>query len=499
MPMTPISPRLLLSLALLAACGDNLAGPGDDDPMATGHRLTGEHIVRFRAFNGTPLGRYPVDLWDSVIEAHAPDGDGWRVIPGQGHRDGSFEIRGVPDGDVWLRISRLGGSDAFYWTDAERVTFEEPLLGAPDGPRGEDGDQLFLAVDGVDAWQPGDELSLYVPEDNVIAQDVVAGAPAPGTTDLAGMPIDWTGRLLANVEPDEPAFLVQYRVRELGGVEVRAPIRATNPQLRQVPGDDATLTATLIEPPVLPYRFRWARDAFEAERTAIHPTRTGASYYHDYSMTALPSRRGDEVWGGMEMPMLMLADPSVLEGTTELDLGVIPLPNPYPREWLFDSHVVVFPVALPLPNGEEYTLDAAIGLRRNDFTGEAVRPALTPIRAPTLAGRDAFADQSGVGAAPVLAWQLPETGEPTAHRIQVIEAVLAPPVPYQPGWYITAELYVPGDVTSVRLPADLLRADTTYSIVVRSMAQPGQDIRTRPMRNAGVAAFADAVLGRFTR
>lgn len=279
---------------------------------------------------------------------------------------------------------------------------------------------------------------------------------------------------------------------------MRAPVRAASPTFHQVAGNDNTLTATLSAAPVLPYRFLWARDVFEAERTAIHPTRAGASYYHDFSINALATLVGGEVWVGMELRLASFVDQAVLEGTTLLDLGELAIPNPYPREWVSDSHVVVFPVDLPLPDGQPATLDAAIGVRRLELSGEALAPAITPIRAPAIAGRNAFEDLSGVGTTPVVSWQRPATGTPSSYRLQVIEAVTAPPFPLRPGWYLTADLVVPGDVTSVRVPADVLQAGVTYALVVRATAQPGQDIATQPFRTSGAAAFADLISGRFT-
>jgi len=491
------------ALLALVACGDNLPGTtgGDDEPSPpSGRTLTGSQVVAFRQLDHALLDEEPIDLWDTVVEAHVPDGDAWRILPGTGHRDGSFAIADVPDGHVWLRLARRPFGETFYWTDADHVAFDEDVLGPFDVPSADAGDQLRLAVDGLAPWQDPDELAWFVPDDNVFDMNLVSPKPpAPDTTDLAGQAIDWSWRALADAAPGDHAYVVQYRTQQLGaGVAVRAPIRAAQPTIRQQPGVDGTLAATLTAPAVLPYRLAFARDVFEAQRTAIHPTRTGASFNHGFSLFALPATDGD-IWIGAEYPLATLPDPSILEGTTPLDLGELAIPNPFPRAWISDLYVVTFPVEFPMPDGSPWMLEAVVGRRSTELTAAGpATPAITPIRAPRLAGRDAFTELAAVGTTPEMSWTPPATGTPTSYRIQIIEAFTHPPEPFRPGWYIAAELIVPGDVTSVRLPADVLRPGSTYGMVVRAFAQPGADVRTQPFRTRADAGFADTVLGPFT-
>ncbi len=496
--------RTTLSLLLFtAACGDNLPGPVEDDPStSTGRSLTGSQVAEWKSYDGSIYGETPNDFWDTVIEAHVADGDGWRVVPGTGHRDGSFIIEGLPDGHVWLRLARRPFGEAFYWTDAEHVSFDEPLLGPEEARSADEGDQMKLAVDGLAPWQESDALAWFVPEDIVYDQNVLSPAPpTAGTTDLAGLEIDWTGRALANVGPNEPSFLVQYRTQTLGDdVEVIAPVRAASPKMNQAAGTTGTLAATLTAPAVLPYRLAWARDAFEAERTAAHPTRAGEGVGHSFGLVALPGLVDGEQWLSVEYPLATLTDPSILAGTTPLDLGTLNVPNPFPRSWIADSYIVTFPVDFPLPNGDPWTLEASIGRRSLDLSTDTTpaRPVVTAVRTPTIGGRDAHAPLTEVGLAPTVAWTAPATGTATSYQLRLIRAVMNPPPPFRSGWYVDSELTVPGDVTSIRLPADVLKRDETYGIVVRSIAQPGQDARTRPWRTGGTAAFAETILGPFS-
>jgi hypothetical protein len=497
--------RITVSLLLLvAACGDNLPAPhdggGDDQPdPPAGRTLTGGHVVYYKGLDGTVLSDEAYDFWDTLIEAHVPDGDGWRIVPGVGHRDGSFEVPGLPEeGSMWLRFASRPYGEDFYWTDGGHMSLDEYVLGPSDPPRSDVDDQILLAVDGLAAWQDTDALSWFVPGqvvfDNAITSAV---SPAVGTTDLAGAAVPWSGRPLADVTAGQPAFVVQYRLQTFApGLELFAPLRTASPPIHQVAGTNATLTATLAPAPPLTYHMAIARDAFEAARTEISP-KAGASWSHDFAINAEPGLVDGETWIGESYPVAQVWDPAVIDGTTPLDLGDIAIPNPYPRAWLTDMFVASFPVTVPMPDGTPKTLQASIGTRRTDFTGP-LAPAITPVRAPTIAGQDAFKDNNGVGLTPVIAWQAPATGTATAYGLQIIEAVTNPPPPFRPGWYVTGNLWVPGDVTSVRVPADLLKKDTTYSIVFHAFAQPGQDITARPTRSGATSAFADAIVGRFT-
>ncbi len=494
--------RHLIALLLVTGCGDNLPAADDDVVQEpTGRTLTGSQVVSFRHIDGTLLSQTPTDLWSTVIEAHVPDGDTWRVLPGTGHRDGSFEISGLPEGAAWLRVSRRPFGDSFYWTSADHVSFDESVLGAQDPRAADEGDQLGLAVDGIAPWQEGDELAWFVPDDDVFSMNLMSDAP-PSTdaTMITDTSIDWAWRPLADAAAGDATFLVQYRTQELApGVSIRAPLRATSPRLHQEPGIDATLTASLSTPATLSYHLAWALDAFEAQRTAAHPTLAGPSYGHGFALFALPGLVNDELWTGTEYPVASLADPTLFDGTTAVDLGEIEIPNPYPRSWLNDMYVVTFPVEFPLPDGSPATLEAALGRRSAALTGAGpAMPLITAVRAPQIAGRDAFKPLAAVGMTPEIRWDAPAIGTPTSYRLQIIEGVTDAPPPYRPGWYVSAELFVPGNVTSIRVPADVLRTGATYGIVIRSFSQPGHDVERQPFQSRGSAGFADTIVGPFT-
>jgi hypothetical protein len=389
------------------------------------------------------------------------------------------------------------------------IDLDERVLGSPEPPRDLDGPvHVVLEGDGLDPWQDGDSLAFFVPDDVIFANDLLVSAPvapAPGDTALAGLAVDWLGRPLADVVAGDPAFVVQYRHHlSAGGVAFVAPVRGYSPApFAHAPGTDATLAGTFSALPPLALRLAIDRPAFAAERAAIHPTRAEPPARFEMAMSAVPGPPGDAVPIGVEYPLVQLDDPAILDGEGALDLGDLVVPNPFPLEWVVGTWIATFPVHAPLPGGADDTLlEAQIGVRGGALPtpGAPLAPVVTPVRAPTVAGRDAFADgvTGGVGLEPELAWEPPAVGAPTAYLVRVIQAVAAPPFPYQPGWYLVAELWLPGDVTRVTMPAEVLRAGGVYALTIRAIAQPGQDLRAAPFRGFRAGAFADTVTSAFT-
>lgn len=491
-------------LLLLAACGTDHAadtGPGEEQPGL--RTITGSEVNVYRALDGTVLDEIPDDLHDVVIEAHFPDGT---VVPGYGLRDGTFAIPDAPAGSYWLRISRRPFGQDFLWTDADELDFGADSL-APWEPLRTEVQPSLLSFhgDGLAPWSEGDWVSFYGPDDVVFVNDLVSeaveGAPAPGDTSLDGLTVDWIGRPICNFAEGETAFVIQFAGGQNDqGVAYHAPARSFVPApMQQEDGVPAEVNGTFAEPEAIEFRLAWDRDAFDALRPSIHPSRTGAADAHGFTLSANPGAREKELWFAPEYTLFLLDDPSVLEGTGLLDLGTFHVPNPYPRSWVGASFIAEYPVEVPFPDDAlDQPLFATVGVRSRTLPTEAVKPTMGPVQGIRLDGADASGDLQGVSATPEISLSPPALGTPNVYLVQIARAEASPPEPYRPGWYLEANLWLPGDVTSARIPADLLRSGETYSIIVRAMDAPGLELRTAPFRPTVEAAWADAVSGAFT-
>jgi len=297
---------------------------------------------------------------------------------------------------------------------------------------------------------------------------------------------------------------VQTRVLESdAGTAYRTPIAAFTPQPVRQEGDGAPveLGGTFASPPSLEVRFAWDRAAFDGLRQAIHPERTGELAAASGSVFAMPGARPDgSLWSGPVFGLLELEDGTA--PTTTADLGTFALGNPYPDAWVVQEFSATWPVDVPFDFGDgiERRLEATVALRSRTLSAgdRILRPTIGPVGAVRANGEPIDGDVAGVAADAELSFEPPALGEATGYLVQVIEAVTAPPEPYGPGWYIAAQLWLPGDVTRVRMPHGLLRPGSTYVLLVRALAGEGQDLRVQPARAAVESAFADRITGTFT-
>jgi hypothetical protein len=61
-----------------------------------------------------------------------------------------------------------------------------------------------------------------------------------------------------------------------------------------------------------------------------------------------------------------------------------------------------------------------------------------------------------------------------------------------------ATLVMPGSVTTITLPRDLLRTDgTIYAIEIRAISQPDQDVASAPFRSGMPLGYADLLTNYF--
>ena len=484
--MTTSLPRLAsLALALsLAGCTDT-ASPGMTAPPGATHEITG--TATFLAIDeagGTM--RFPIDLHDTLVSAQFAAGADWDVREGTSHADGTFAIEDAPDGDYWLEVTDVpSGARQFLWTNASALAFELSGLGRGDAvAAGPDTTLTFGPIDGLAAVRDDDLLQLA--SGNLGLSVNLFGALSFGTTRLQ-FTRAWTGEPLISAAKHDSIILSQLRTTTdaTTGITYSAPIRsATFDTIEQQDGADTAITGTMTAPPILDYELAWNRSQFAGASRDIHPTLVGPVAAENFVLRAMP---GGTAYGTSPFaPGVLAVDPSFFSGTSDLDQP-IPIRNPFPASWLFNDFAMEFPVTLPVPGvaGASIQAGATIEVNTNELptAGHPIVPLVTPPRQPRLAGLDLFADHDRVGFAPTLSWAPPAQGTPTAylvtiHRweVQVGQSDLAP----------VATLIVPGDVTSIRLPARLLEPGERYVLELTSLAFRGADVRTHSIYTMGL-------------
>jgi hypothetical protein len=515
--LLPMRRFLPLVLLLPAACGDDLP-TGTSDAGATGAREVRGRAGLVRHHAGGE-DRRPLDLNRSVIQAIVEDGGAWRVFPGAGTPDGDFVIEGVPGGPYWLRVDQPAASfealddNAYLWTDASDVDFTGVAWGRDDAPRARTA-PTTIAVDagGLAAWSAErDLLGVYIANLGFVnyfrgdVEGAVSGFPAAGATALAGLAIEWVTAVagpLADAARGDEVQLLQVRFHDGPAGLVYATVeRATTPTpFTLADGGTTALDLAFASPPALPFRLAWSLSAYEAHAADVGPG-AGASAGRGLSIGAVPG--APALWSERALPLeLFVVDPGFVEALApgvDVDLGDFLLPLPVPASTLVVWHEVDFAVPIEIPDWFPAAPRARIGAYQRELPDAAhpLAPLVSPARAPRVDGADLFAGATGVALTPTLSWRPPAVGAATAYRVVLLEPGIGDAL-WDFVWRPAATLLVPGDVTSVRVPPDVLRPGFPYVVAVRAISQPGVDVRATPTRQALPYGYADCISAPFT-
>lgn len=481
-----------LLLVALAACGDNIRPTTPPAPTRT---ITGfAHLVT-HDLEGTPTV-FPIDLYDTLVTAQVPTADGWDVREGPTTHAGTFEIDDVPPGPVWLEVDDVAtGARQLLWTDASQLAFEENAVGRGDASVAHPGTTLTLGpIDGLAPVASDDSFQL-TSGDLGFAANLFPGLADGATTFQTTRA--WGGQPLISAMAGDDLTIAQVRASTVNGLDIVSPIKAVHLTVEQQDAANTRVTGHFETPPALPYDLVWLRSLFVAAAADTHPTRVGPVAAVDAALRAMP---GSPRYGTSPLapPVLSFATGIPVDGT---DLNMtFPLVNPYPADWLFNDFTMTFPVTVVPPDGidEGLQLPATFEVDTNQLAsaGHPIEPLVTPPRAPQLDGHDLFTDLAGTGTTPTLSWSPPLAGRADAYVITVHQ------------WFVLyqnttltpiATLIVPGDVTSVRLPARLLETGEHYVLQIVAVSQPGLDVRRHSLYTLGVPlGFAPLVTNTFS-
>ncbi len=475
-------------LVAFAACGDNLrpAVPERETRTIKGFAKLIAHDLA-----GTPTA-FPLDLHDTLIRALVPDGDAWDVVEGPSTRDGTFEIDDVPPGYVWIEVDDVNtGARQLLWTNDSDLAFEEHAVGRGTASLARPGTTLTLGpIDGLAPVQPGDSFQL-ASGDLGISANLFPGLADGATTFQETR--SWAGQPLISAMAGDDVTITQLRLSTdaTTGLDYVSPVKAAHLSVEQQDAGNTRVTGTFETPPALDYHLVWLRSQFAAARAEIHPTRAGAVAGTNVAVRAMP--------GGPRYGTSVLAPPVISFAsdfpTTEDDIDThFQVANPYPASWLFNDFNVSFPVNVVPPDGVDIGLQVAVAIEvdTNQLASgdNPIAPSITPPLAPQLDGHDLFTDLTGVGTTPTVSWSPPRIGRADAYVISLErwDVLYLNTVPSP-----MATLIVPGDVTSVRLPARLLESGESYLMQIAAISLPGLDVRRHSLYTLGVP-FATAPL-----
>jgi len=492
---------VLASEVVLAACGtgrpDDVPPPPPDQPT----EISGVNRLIHWTANGdsTAVGRAPYDVY---VEADVPGGD---VVPALLADDGSFTIPVAPTGPYWLRIvdGRELREDVYVYTDATTLDLGRDVVGTDRGVASSNATEVVVDADGMSPWQDTDDGDIVIPElgyRSAFATFFAANPPSAGQDALADLTYFWvTQPLPATTEGDEALF-VQLRTfhDDALALDYVSPVKAFRSKpIAIADGGTTNVTGTFGDPPALDVPLHWKRSTFAAQGVAMHPAGcTDELDDESYWLHALPGHaaHGDpsRQFGGTGLvpengPRVI--DQILTYDTTDLD-GTFHVLNPYPSDWLHARYSVSFHITCDIPGfGAPGNAEAQIAVITDQLGSDPVVPLVGPVGAPQINGLDLDRPQGSVGPAPTISWTAPSLGTATSFELRIQEVDVSPF-----GGIVlheTAELVVPGDVTSVTLPRDVLLDGALYTLQIRAVSRAGQLARTAPFRSGIPLGFAD--------
>jgi hypothetical protein len=353
-----------------------------------------------------------------------------------------------------------------------------------------------MSLSNLSAWQATDTAYLFSPN----SSNYFPFSGTMGSTQInAGF--NFAGRPL--MDSTQGDYVMLYQMVDQGGYQVLRNFYG--PQAFSTPDGVATgLTASVVSVTATSTaRANLKGSQFAALTPLMSPN--AVDYSTCFGLQALPgpanvgfiSYAGDLIL----RTDCYMASPQL----TDVDAGNISYGNPYPSTWpLFAefTHWVRVPFTLPGTTTAGYVYGANIVYNTTLPTStSAVVPTIGPVRSPTIAPfgssttNNLLANVSGVGLTPVIQWQSPSIGTPTAYAIAISQLSAAGTVTTVES---TATLWTGGTVNSIQIPPGVLTAGQTYVIRIIARSVNGVNGESSPYRLSLPFGESDVISGMIT-
>ncbi|WP_241757777.1 fibronectin type III domain-containing protein [Myxococcus landrumensis] len=461
------------------------AGPSPDGGPAPEDGVLVTNTTRFHTAVG--IAERPGDLSTNPPEILVFDGAQFRVIQGTASREG-LRFKGVPQGPYYLSVN-----GSYIVTDARQVEVGANRLGRADAVYADIGgiQALNLNLANLEPWRPGTLLELASAQVDMSGDVYVPSEAVPeGSTALnvdGAFYSSYTGSRFPLFESDfrDRLYVNQLSPSSAGSMPDGRPLTYTALSRSAEVGtfdflpDGATpmpVTARLQPAPVREFPIEWRTPRFTPFASEVHPRAEHSSN----SFSLLPAAHGlSEGWIGYSGTLLTLRAPSapMSDITARLRFG-----NPYPSSWGVVANVTAnYRVTETVPDGSGRSLRLSatnvVSDSLDNLIAGPVVPRVSPPRVLTIDGLKASTPREVGTVSPVIAWEPPVLGSPSVYRVRLDQ------YDREAGMVLNVRiLYVPGSITQVRLPPDMLQPDSIYYLRVAAIDAPGFDVRRRPFK-----------------
>jgi len=479
---------------LSCACFLGVLGCGDGGDGSSGvpanpvYDVTGT-IVDTHLTEGGDL-TYVEDPGQFEIAAIVPgEGGTRREILAEVFEDGTFILRGLPEGPYDLRFTEAYGSGTLppriLLNAPKKLDLGRVYTGRPDAaPVLNASTKLDLTFDGLDPWADGSSIELFSLGAGTIGTLAPTSGMAPmnGATSITGYGVAMQDLAIPNII-DEGAGDEAYFTQTVGTSGLDAPYRSVRKaigplSLTSAEGASTPVSGSFVALPEKKLSIAFDDAAFSALASSVNP---GASIAGKEIRVGVEPG-GDRTAVSPTPDLLRLSALPAQNAPSELLYG-----NPFPGSFRELAAIeVLYEYEHVAPTGVPKKTAIAIGRTgpSESFSG-TVGPVIGPPLDVTVNDQPAYGEVLGIGKTPTLRWSPPSLGTPATYVVTLRRLDPGGATTRTVAYFITTE-------TSLTIPDGML--DVGYYYYVRVGVRDAFD-HEAPFRVANTRGYAEALTG----
>jgi hypothetical protein len=470
---TFIPPNLSVTVGGADATGRDFTAP-------TTHTVTVKRVISHIHDDGTreDLPGMPGAIWVGP--------DGGTMVQTVEATPGNFTAT-VPSAPYWVFLSYSGGTQ--FWvrvpSGVNTVDVGFDVAGRASPVAVTASTVGTTAASGMHPWASAtDYLDLYSWD---VDKESLYDPSLADNVSSASIPLDWLNVIGRRLLPADRLHVFQSRLSTTpsGGRSYRHAVASASVTGVTVP-DGVTFSLPALVFTAVPQASSLQANWSLADFDAATPTRSAGSHpskSQQLEVLASPvPLAGAFVDAAGAAPLLYLSSGGGSQPNT--DYGSLAYGNPllapweaYLRAWNYTRLDRLAPGATT----PAYVWDQ---VRRFDAIGSApnpITPRISAIRNPKLGAGSALGPLTGVGVNPVISWDAPTTGTPSAYWLEFYELAKASAGTASTLTFVASLAY---DQTGLTLGGGVLVAGKTYVLAITAMDVPGTAGGERPYRFA---------------
>jgi hypothetical protein len=415
------------------------------------------------------------------FSSHAPTIDG----------AGQFSVDVLPAGDRYVRYAPLGQAPRYYVTTSSTLDLGVPKPGRADVRAPSAGTKLSFTLTNLAKWQDGNIFEFVSLGANTVAfnaQTALSGAPAVGATSLSSMVDDYTAfdqPFLIDGSAGDKAYLTELDLKPLGASDSYLALDRvySAPSFSLTDGSTTPLSGAFTTPTTTSLDVDWKKSQFDDAALTANPSAT--IFARVFGVAAQPHSEFGQFSGSPDLVQYVASDGSDLATT-------FTFANPFAPAWpSFIGAIAQFSRSYTAQGAAAGVFHGVVSTSIVPGTGSTtVAPLVSCPTDVLIAGKDATADQTGVGTTPRVTFGAPATGTPNGYEVDF----------YRLGSNGTKTTFTfVGSVTtvsrSVVVPPGILATGSQYMFSVAANLRGSIDMNTQPLPFAFPGGFAQTLSG----